>query len=68
MTTQTSTTSNKASDFLKGVRSELKKVSWPNRKEMINYTTVVVVMCTLATGFIWVVDAIFHAGLQFIIK
>lgn len=68
MTTQTSAKGNKVSDFLKGVRSELKKVSWPNRKEMINYTTVVLVMCVLATAFIWVVDAFFHAGLQFIIK
>ena len=67
MTTQTNP-ANKAGDFLKGVRSELKKVNWPNRKDMINYTTVVMVMCVLATGFMWVVDALFHAGLQFIIQ
>jgi preprotein translocase subunit SecE len=67
MTTQTKP-GNKAGEFLRGVRLELKKVSWPNRKDMINYTTVVIVMCTLATAFMWVVDAFFHAGLQFIIK
>jgi preprotein translocase subunit SecE len=66
MTTQTNS-GNKAGEFLRGVKSELKKVNWPNKKDMINYTTVVVVMCALATGFIWVVDAAFHAGLQFII-
>lgn len=68
MTTETNNPGNKAGDFLKGVRAELKKVNWPSRKDMINYTTVVMVMCALATAFMWVVDAFFHAGLQFIIK
>ena len=67
MTTQTGST-NKGSDFFRGVRSELKKVNWPNRKEMVTYTTVVITMCAAMTAFTWVIDGVFHAGLQFIIK
>lgn len=68
MTTQTNSTNKGAGEFLRGVRSELKKVNWPNRAQLLNYTTVVLTTCAVATAFMWVIDAFFHAGLQFIIK
>lgn len=64
MTTQTNPTAKKSSNFFKGVKSELKKVNWPNRKDMISYTTVVVVMCAMMAAFLWVVDSVFTSGLN----
>ncbi|MGI6126480.1 MAG: preprotein translocase subunit SecE [Planifilum sp.] len=43
-------------DFFKGSVTELKKVRWPNRKELISYTTIVVVTVTLLTLFFTVID------------
>ena len=44
--------------FVKEVRSELRKVAWPTRKETINYSLIVamtlVVMTTLIFGLDWV--------------
>lgn len=45
--------------FLKSVWSELKKVSWPNKKEMTTYTTVVVVSVILMAIILWIFDSIF---------
>jgi len=64
MTTQSNPTSKKSSSFFKGVKAELKKVNWPNRKDMISYTSVVVVMCTLMAVFLWAVDSVFTSGLN----
>ena len=32
---------SKVKNYFKGVRSELKKVNWPTKKELTNYTIVV---------------------------
>ncbi len=43
-------------EFLKGVKSEMKKVIWPTRKELSAYTMVVVGTCAVfALGF-WLID------------
>lgn len=36
--------------------AELKKVRWPNRKEMTSYTVVVLVTVAIITVYFWVVD------------
>lgn len=47
--------------FFRELRSELKKVVWPSKRQMIN-NTLIVLLCVLIVGiFIWVFDAI--AGL-----
>ncbi|MDM8533297.1 preprotein translocase subunit SecE [Clostridiaceae bacterium HSG29] len=58
----------KMGDFFKGVRSELKRVSWPNKKELYSYTVVVVVVCVLVALGIWVADSVFRVGLDFLLK
>lgn len=45
--------------FLKEVRFELKKVSWPNRQEVATYTVVVVVTVTFLTGLVFALDIAF---------
>jgi len=45
--------------FLKDVRSELKKVTWPSRTEVTS-TTIVVIAATLFFGFyLWFMDILF---------
>lgn len=51
--------------YFKSVRAELKKVSWPNRKELTSYTGVVLTVCLFSTVAIWIVDSIFRSGLKF---
>lgn len=59
---------NSVGRYLKGVRSELKKVNWPNREELINHTGLVIVSCAVATLMLWVVDTAFGFGLSLILK
>jgi preprotein translocase subunit SecE len=46
--------------FLREVRSELRKVAWPNRKEVANYTVVVLVVTLVLVGIIWGMDEVFR--------
>ena len=48
--------------FFKDVRSELKKVIFPSRKQIITNTTVVLVMCAVLCAFIYVFDIGFGLG------
>ena len=43
--------------FLREVRAELKKVSWPDKKELSAYTGVVFISVIVAGILIWVSDA-----------
>lgn len=45
--------------YLREVRAELRKVNWPNKKELISYTTVVLVTVFGVAVFIGLVDFLF---------
>ena len=45
--------------FVREVRSELRKVIWPTRKELITYTTVAVVFILIMVGIVTGVDTVF---------
>ena len=47
--------------FLREVRSELRKVAWPGRKELVSYSLVVLVSVTLITLYITGLDQVFGA-------
>jgi preprotein translocase subunit SecE len=53
--------------FLRDVRIEMKKVIWPSRQEVINYTVVVLVTVTVVATFILVMDLILSRLLHLII-
>ena len=54
-------TGKRIARWFREMRSELKKVVWPSKSQMIN-NTLVVLACVLVVGvFIWVFDAV--AGL-----
>jgi preprotein translocase subunit SecE len=45
-------------EFLGEVRSELRKVAWPNRKEVVSYTIVVLVTTLVLTLIVYGMDYI----------
>ena len=49
--------------FLKEVRQELKKVNWPDRKQLLTYTTVVLVTVVVLTSFVFGLDYIIGKGI-----
>ncbi len=46
----------KLSKFFKEIRSELKKVLWPSRKQVLNNTLTVLITCLILGGVIWILD------------
>jgi preprotein translocase subunit SecE len=58
----------KATKFVKETRSEVKKVIWPNRKELVSFTSVVLVSVLIAALLIFVVDFAFGQVLGLIIR
>ncbi|MBU2701602.1 preprotein translocase subunit SecE [Sporomusaceae bacterium BoRhaA] len=54
--------------FFREVKAELKKVSWPNKQELISYTGVVFVSVIFIAALIWVVDSVFNEALRLILK
>ena len=49
-------TIQKVSQFLKEVRFELKRVTWPSRKETVAGTMVVLIIVFIAASFLGIVD------------
>lgn len=49
----------KAAEFLKEVRLELKKVTWPTRQETIKHTTAVIVFSLAVAAFLGGLDFLF---------
>ncbi len=43
-------------NYLKGVRNEVRRVSWPTRQEVISLTVLVLILVTVLTIYIWGVD------------
>jgi preprotein translocase subunit SecE len=48
--------------FIRQVVAELRKVIWPTRKELIAYTTVVIVFVVVMAGIIAAMDYVFTKG------
>ena len=50
--------------FIQQVRSEVAKIVWPNRREVLLTTGMVLALSTLAAIFFFLVDLIIRSGLQ----
>lgn len=48
---------NSIKSYMAGVYSELKKVHWPDRRQLTTYTGVVLVAVVLMGGIIWLFDS-----------
>ena len=47
-------------EFLQDVRVEAGKVTWPNRRETLITTGLVILMCIFASLFLFVADYVIH--------
>ncbi len=56
---QKETTKNKKS-FFKGFKAELKKVSWPTPKQLVNNTVAVITIVLLTAVIVFVLDLVFE--------
>jgi len=58
----------KTNEFLGNVKSELKKVTWPTRKETYSSTIVVVVLVMIVAVFLWVVDSALSTAVRMLLN
>ena len=58
---------NKLTNYLKESVLEMKKVTWPTKKETYNYTLLVIGISLGVAIFLGILDYIFTQGFQFII-
>lgn len=54
-------------EFIQEVRQEGNKVTWPNRRETVITTVLVMLMCVLASGFLAITDQLIHLAIQIIL-
>ena len=58
---------NRITRWLREMRSELKKVQWPTKKQTIN-NTLIVIACVIVVGlFIWIFDFVATEGINALI-
>ncbi len=46
------------SRYMRGVRSEFKRVVWPTKSQLVNYTIVVLVVSLVVSGLVYILDFI----------
>jgi preprotein translocase subunit SecE len=59
---------NKIGKFLNEVKTEMKKVSWSTKKELIDSTWIVIVTVFLLAVFIGVIDFIISRAVNSVIR
>jgi preprotein translocase subunit SecE len=57
-----------AAEFTRQVRAELRKVAWPTRAEVINFSTIVFVALVLLTGLIFGLDYAFGKAVIYLFE
>ncbi|MEA3239909.1 MAG: preprotein translocase subunit SecE [Candidatus Bipolaricaulota bacterium] len=58
----------KITNFFKGVRGELARVTWPSRAEVISLTGLILIVVTILTIYIWGVDTVVQGLLRVFIQ
>jgi len=59
---------NEVSSFLRNVRAEIKKVSWPSQSEVITMTILILGMVILLSGYIGGVDLVYRRIIEQILS
>ena len=59
---------NAVSLFLREVKVELKKVTWPTKQQLIAYTLVVCITVFMIATLIWVIDSFFNVVFRLILQ
>ncbi|MBQ3111176.1 MAG: preprotein translocase subunit SecE [Clostridia bacterium] len=50
----------------KSTKSEIKKISWPTRKQLFNNTGIVIICILVVAVFIFILDTVFGFGFSFL--
>ena len=58
----------KLTEFLKGVREELKRVVWPKKDIVVKATISVIVFSVIIGVYLWILDLIFTKIISFILS
>lgn len=58
----------KVISYLKGVRSELSKVVWPKRQDVIKLTLIVFIISGIIAGYVGILDYAFTKFIELLIK
>ncbi len=67
-TAQKKKSGNRIVRFFKEVKSEMKKVVWPSKKQVIKNSLIVIAAVILIGIVIWALDIFFSFGLELLIK
>lgn len=59
---------NKVIKFLGEVKTEMKKVSWSTKKELVSSTWLVIITVSLLTLFIGIVDFVISRAVNLVIR
>ncbi|MBW2036196.1 MAG: preprotein translocase subunit SecE [Deltaproteobacteria bacterium] len=59
---------SKSGQFLREVKMELKKVTWPSRKETVASTAVVIVLVIIVSAFLGLVDVSLSGLIRLILR
>ena len=62
------TSTSRWKKFFREVKAELKKVTWPNKQELISYSGVVFVSVVAVAILIWIIDTGLNKALEMIIR
>ncbi|MCI5997255.1 MAG: preprotein translocase subunit SecE [Peptoniphilaceae bacterium] len=68
MATKTTDQKQAKSSFLKGVRTEFKKIVWPSKKSVFYYSLAVVIISIISSVMIWGLDSVLKKLLGLIIR
>ena len=55
-------------NYFKGVRAEVARVSWPTRNEVISLTALILLLVIVLMFYIWGVDGIIGAMISLLIR
>ena len=58
----------RAGEFLREVRNEMKRVTWPSQREVYATTLVVILTSVFFGVYLFAVDLMFSAGVQWILR
>ncbi len=53
--------------FVRQVKQEVSKITWPSRAEAMQGTIGVIIICVILAAFLFVVDSIFAYGIRLIV-
>ncbi len=55
-------------NYLKGVRAEVSRVSWPTRNEVVSLTVLILLLVIVLTVYIWGVDGVLGTLLKLFVR